>query len=353
MNAVAHRPDHAREIRYALTDPYALCASLGFIAGKGSFVRQGTRGVTVCCPFHEEKSPSCSVRIAGDGTISVRCFGCGATGDALSLIAAKRGMSIVRDFRQVLIEAAVIAGLHGVVAELETGTTKQERPAVPPPRAAALPERTYPPIAEVLALLERSTPVADDVEAAAMLAARKIDPERISESGIARVIPRADAALPAWARYQGRSWAETGHRLIVPMRTADGAVASVRAWRVSDGESPKRLPPAGHKASGLVMACDFGTAFLTGRIPPPRVLIAEGEPDFFVATTWRQRELTARIGIVSGSWTPELARKFAPGQSVGVWTDRDEAGDRYAQEILRSLKPRGVNVGRWQPKENA
>ena len=52
----------------------------------------------VLCPWHSERTPSCSVKLASDGTIAAHCFGCGAGGDVLSLVAAARGLDARRDF---------------------------------------------------------------------------------------------------------------------------------------------------------------------------------------------------------------------------------------------------------------
>ena len=345
------KDDAPREIKSALCDPMGLCERLGLLGGKGRFLRQGRGGVTICCPLHKEKTPSCSVTRGPDGTVRVRCFGCGASGDSLSLVAWALDLSLSRDFKQVLVEAAVLAGLHALADEIRSGAPSAE-PREPTPRPVPVvePERTYPPAWEVEELLGQTIPVDEDGEVALYLDGRGIDPERVGMLGGAL---QPGGLLPRWAAYQGRSWAETGHRLILPVRDDSGAIRSVRAWRVREGESPKRLPPGGHKAAGLVLADDMGQAWLAGTASPARVLITEGESDHLVACQWKMPVPTARIGIVSGSWTPALARKCRPGLPVLVWTDRDAAGDKYAAEIAKSLLPRGVVVGRWSREDAA
>jgi DNA primase len=350
VSPVANRPDYAREVQNALTDPRALCEQLGLISGAGSFKRQSGGGVTVRCPWHEEKTPSCSVRIGRDGTIAVRCHGCGATGNALHLVAVANSLSTRREFRSVLKIAARLAGLWSIVHELETGTVDEERPKVLPPRVELAPEPEYPNESEVRAILAETIAVTDDAEVAAHLESRAIDPELVADANLARVIPASGIeSRPRWAWYQGQTWLETGHRLILPVYDASGALRSVRAWRVIDGVSPKRLPPGGCKAHGLFLACPMALAWLRGG-EAMRTLIVEGEPDFLVAATWRMRERTAVIGILSGAWTTTLAARFVAGQRVLVWTHRDRAGDAYAQPVAASLIPRGVVVGRWEPK---
>ena len=95
--------DDADRIRYALNDARALCDALGLLEGHiGRGWSKQAGGVMVRCPWHDEKSPSCSVTRGPDGTVRVRCFGCGATGDALTLIAEVQHIDRHRDFVEVL-----------------------------------------------------------------------------------------------------------------------------------------------------------------------------------------------------------------------------------------------------------
>ncbi len=340
--------DHAREVRNALTDPRRLCEQLGLLAGRGSFVSQGQRGVTVRCCFHDEKTPSMSVTRGPDGTVRLRCFGCDAGGDALALIAAVRGLSLRRDFRAVLVEAAHLGGLLALAADLEAGR-ERNRPAYVPPPPPPEPERDYPDQGELAALLAACVPVAADPEVSAMVAGRGLDPELVAVDGLALALP-AGTRCPRWAAYHGVPWTRTGHRCLLPVVGPSGAILSVRAWRVTDGDSPKRLPPGGCRATGLVMADPLALAWLRGTARPERVLVVEGEPDFLAACGWRLPLPYCRIGIWSGAWSPEFSRRCHARLKVYVWTDPDQAGDRYAEQIAKSLVPRGCQVHRWTPE---
>lgn len=202
-----------------------------------------------------------------------------------------------------------------------------------------LPERTYPPADEVHAVLAACIRVTSDAKASSMLAARGIDPEFVDDADLVRVLP-PDASLPRWASFRGAPWTRTGHRLVLPMFDSDGAVRSVRAWRVGDGETPKRLPPAGYRASSLVLADAFGVATLRGTYTPRRVIILEGESDFLAATIGWRHVLAARIGIVSGSWSDEIAARIPDSTEVAIWTDDDAPGNKYAECIAATLETR-------------
>jgi hypothetical protein len=112
---------------------------------------------------------------------------------------------------------------------------------------------------------------------------------------------------------------------------------SVRAWRTTDGDTPKRLPPSGHKASGLVLANQWAVRMLAEPAAPERVIITEGEPDFLV---WATRLTEPVIGVVSGSWTVDFAARMPFGSELVVRTDLDQAGEKYARQILDSVKGR-------------
>lgn len=339
MGALRMPPGAALDLRHesALADPRALCTSLGLL--EGPFTRQAS-GFIVRCPWHDERTPSCSVRVARDGTVAARCHGCGASGDALTFIAAVHGLDMRRDFREVLRIAADLAGRWDLLDPTFAA------PPRPPPRVTVLaPERDYPRASELGALWAACGRTSDDDEVAAALAARGLDAERVDDLDLARALPR-EGPLPRWARYQGRSWQETGHRLVFPVYDATGAMRSVRVSRTRDDNTPKRLPPGGYRASGLVLADPFAVAILACGVVPGetpdqlRVVIAEGEPDFL---TWATRASDADadafivLGLVSGAWTPELAARIPDGAQVTIRTDHDLAGDKYAEAVRASL----------------
>ena len=91
------------ELKHLLTDAEGLFLQLGI-----PFVKEA-QGYKIRCPKHDEKTASCSVRVGEDQTLSVKCFGCGFSGNVLHLIAASLGMNIKTDFPKVKIRAAELA----------------------------------------------------------------------------------------------------------------------------------------------------------------------------------------------------------------------------------------------------
>lgn len=335
--SAAERIDRVPEIRSALTDVRGLCGALNLLEGAR---RQPGGALSICCPTHGESRPSCSVTIGRDGTIRVKCFSCNWGGDALSLIAAARGLNMSGDFPDVLREAASIAGLS--FDELGEGSARA--PYVPPKPVVA-DNRTYPLLSEVGSLWARCVPATEQPDVAAWIESRGLDADAIARLNLARALPDG-LNLPRWASYRGEAdaaapWDELGYRLIMPVWDDQCAMRSVRAGRVVDGPGPKRLPPAGRLATGLLLANKAALAVF-GHGAKADMLIVEGEPDFF---TWAcavaaDERMVGVVGVGSGWWSRAFAAKVPRGCRVVVRTHQDAAGDKYAQDIGLSLARR-------------
>lgn len=322
MRNVATEP---AAIKRQLLDPWLVVRALGLDEGAS---RQA-RGALVRCPWHSERTPSCSVRLGSDGTLAAHCFGCGQGGDVLALVAAARGIDLQRDFPRVIEEAAALLGQ-------DTGRSMPPRRPLP---------STRPPADEVQALWTAALPVCDVPELARRLLARRIDPATLTDLDLARALPPG-ATLPRWAACSGRSWADSGHSLLVPLRSPDGALVSLHARAIGGSVEPKGLSPAGHSAAGLIMACPFAEQILRCGLPrwwrrsePPTVIVCEGVPDFLTnAAHFGEWEHTpATIGILSGAWSLDVAARIPDGWRVLVRTHGDTAGRKYRAQIAESL----------------
>ena len=272
------------------------------------------------------------------------CFRCRVSGDAVALVAArvlgKARPDGADEWRTVRAKCAELGLCDG-----PTGAAPVRLRPMPTPRPPAPPVR--PPSAELVALWDGAcSPVTTDAEVAAFLRRRNLDPAEVERRELGRALD-ASAPLPAWARFKGRPWAASGHRLLVGLYDARGALVSVQARSiladVPKGE--KAANPAGVELRGSVMADARGVALLRGTWPVPRsVWIAEGVPDFLTLATWFPDEATAPavFGVAEGCWTEELAARVPRRASVYVATDHDENGDRYAARIAATLAGRHV-----------
>jgi len=219
----------------------------------------------------------------------------------------------------------------------------------PPPTLAR------PPGLEVAGLWFGCRNVADDPEVAAYCAGRGFDPAALHD--LARALP-ADGPLPPWARFKGRSWRESGHRLIVAAWAPDAArpgclqLASLHSRCVlSCSAGDKAAWPACASAAGLVMALDDEP--LRDGEARQLLTICEGVPDFLA---WAVRPAAMRgalWGAWSGSATAELAATVPAGWTVALAHHADEGGDKQAAAWKRQLEARGVRCVRCKPRKVA
>jgi hypothetical protein len=316
----------ASEVQRALTSPQALIQALGL-----EYKRTSTTRYQIRCPWHADSNPSCHVFVGGDGTVRVHCFPCGKSGNAITLARAVLGLG----FRDGLVWCARTANQYALADEIQGGRDAPalpERPKLPPPRPMV--ERPYPNPAEVRALLDgclRATrgPAHD------YLRGRNIEPHG------KLLVLRADQELPTWASKRDPdtrepvSWLESGHRLILPAYDIDGQLRSVRAWRIPSldcratqpEDTPKRLPPAGKRASGLCLMTPQLAVRIRNGGWPGRALVVEGEPDFLAA---HPVSPIPTIGWLSGSTPPP------PHVALVIATHPDPAGNRYAADLASS-----------------
>lgn len=348
-NENAHRPGRALStalnakrklapdpdtIKRLLADPAKALDVLGL---RDRARRQG-RGFVLLCPWHEERTPSCSVTPGPDGTLRAHCFGCGGGGDVISLAAAVLGLDALADFRRLLVELAARCGI--------AGDAPRPLPALPPLRPT--PPPSYPPADEVRDLFARCLPVCDDPALCVALFGRGLDPAIIADRDLARCLP-PDGPLPAWARSAQGSWRASGHRLIVALFDAGVELVSLHARTLAADADPKGLSPAGHSSAGLVMADGFARSVLAhgwpawwNRSEPLTLVIAEGVPDYLTDASvfgeWEQAPAT--LGVISGAWSADIAARIPDGCRVIIRTHDDEAGRRYRHQIGESLHTR-------------
>jgi hypothetical protein len=257
---------------------------------------------------------------------------------------------------ETLADACDIVGMAAEADELRGGKPAPKREPIR--QQEPEPERDYPAASEVALLWSACVPVTEDAEVCSLLRARRIDPEAVARLGIAAALHPLThrSSTPAWARFKGRlpsalAWTVSGHRLIIPAFDAAGAMRSVRAWLINGNtELPKRVPPSGCRASGLVLANGRAQRWLRGESSPSSIVVVEGEPDFLVRTVAFPLETV--IGVGSGSWTGDFAARVPYGSTVALMTHLDPAGDRYADAIARTVADR-AQVTRWTLDEES
>lgn len=286
---------------------------------------RGSHGGTASCTACGRERRNASTPGERRGAIGIRpegagwhCHPCGASGDALDLVSWSIGGSRFRDL-STSARAEVRKWFDGGASAPAYAPAAVQTPA-------RLPEY---PTRDAGALWRACGPVTRDAEVAGYLRARGIDPAAVARLDLARALP-VDVT-PAWARHRlddgpAQPWAETGHRLIVPMRDLEGGGRNVNARCVRS--SPRKSSACGRRA-GLVMATP-------GAFHAAVLVVREGEVDYLTTAATG----AATVGIVSGSWTLAHAERLAHGCELHVDTDDDDAGAAYAQHIVNTLTAR-------------
>ena len=288
---------------------------------------------------------------------------CGAGGDGLALVAwTLTGKAWAKGDRETSGKVREWYAALGW-CEAWNPSGKPTTPATLRPRIApvarvvpAPPQRPDP--EQVRALWRRCVPVTADPEVAAWLAGRTdpgpIDPAAVKALDLARALPADLADLPGWARFKGKPWTVSGHRLVVRAWEADPdnperlRVASLHARNVlpTCAGDDKAAWPAGATAAALILA--------TGHDPRAHgrhlVEIAEGVPDWLRMVLTRAELPKGKRPAVWGAWSgspdPALAAVVPEGWTVALRTHADDAGDKYADKWRELLTAQSCTMHR-------
>ena len=147
------------------------------------------------------------------------------------------------------------------------------------------------------------------------------------------------------------SWAREGD-LLVQMWDGEGVLGSYRLW-TQGGKRYAAPKDSGLQTSGLVMADVVGLSMLRGGCEPDEVWVVEGEPDFYTMSLVAAARFlltgkkVAVLGIVTGAWSQAIADKIPRSARVVLATDRDKAGESFAEQIRGTL-PDAQDVVRWK-----
>lgn len=333
-----------------------------------------------------------------DGREMWHCKRCNVGGDAIDaaafVVAGNRVTALGPDDKRRVAEWFSDRGWC-------TAPHGHERPSVvPAPKAARMPDdavegrRDYPPQAEVLRLWEACTRitreiVAGDEAPSAYLQDRGLDPAVLNPLDVVRALPVRLRNWPEW--WPGDRWGI--YRLAVLAYDATGEVRSIHARRVLKyhvrrlaGDTyldpvceqcgvaleryrnpqrvvercpvakcgwvpkPKTLWPAGVSCDRLLFA-DPGGVNVLRQAPGARrqTLVVEGLTDTLRAATVAAQVPCAVLGFTSGGAKALGDVRWPKGAEVGIATDDDEPGERYADEVadaLRALKMRAKRI-KW------
>lgn len=274
------------------------------IAARLVRLRPSGGGLTGCCPFHRDRTPSFTIY---DGGRRFKCFGCGAGGDVLDFVSRAYGVD-----------------LSGAARMLRAG----DLPRAANSRGEFPASRIFRPgrMAQARAIWQAAIPAAGTL-AETYLRGRAIDPP-----------------YPAALRFARLRYGKEGVRpcLVCAVRDPGGEVTGIqRIWLADDGRGKAAVPQPklslGRLRGGAIR---LGDPDGTGR-----VTVCEGPEDGLSLAAM----LGGPVWVAAGA-TFLPAMQFPPEvRSVLIGADNDPAGRDAAEKAARAYQARGLAVRILRP----
>lgn len=307
--------------------------------------KQG-KGFALRCPFHADKTPSCVISPQSN---LFHCFGCGAAGSVIDWVMKTRGLA----FRPAVEWLANDTGqVFSLAADAAEPPRKSTVPNLPLPVSVAGDEQQL--LQEVIEFYHQT--LLQSPEALAYLHKRGLDDaELISHFKLGYANRTLGLRLPQKNRKTGAElrarlqqigiYRESGHEhfngsLVIPCMDADGVIGEVYGRKLLDNlreGTPKHCYLPGPHVGVFNLA-----ALASAR----EVILCESLID--ALTFWRAgfRQVTASFGV--NGFTAELLQALVSlgVERVLIAYDRDEAGDRAAQEVAQQLNQHGIEAFR-------
>lgn len=342
------------ELRRQLSSPRVIGAALGLDRGAQ---RQRGDAMTVFCPWHKEKTPSCSITRGDDGTLRAHCFGCKTSGDVLSLIAAQRGFDIKTQFREVLEEAASIAG--GDWPDLEPQPEQGEPECLSPASYNAIANALLElcPIVnepDVIGYCERRVLLLEGAQARVGALPERAGQQALIEKLLCTFSAETlEAAGLLWRdrdtdALQLEHLAFPENRLVLPWQNLDGTISALQRRRLDDRKGGRYVFPRGIKPS-----LPFGAERLRAHGADRILVLCEGAIDTLALRMLGRRDRMSLLPLgVPGldGWRSDWAR-FAKGREVWIGFDADAPAELAAERVSADLYTAGASsVVRWTPQ---
>jgi DNA primase len=342
--------DRVPELRARLNNAAALVASLSLRTAPRATAKQAM----ICCPAHAERTPSCSVRLAKDGTLACRCHACGWTADALGLIGITEGLT---EFPDVLKRAAELAGAPSLAEPIEVARK-------PRGEAEGVSDEDY--HAAWTFVLDAVSPLAENAwHVAKYLHERAIfaDAEAVDVRGLPKDTgPLVASLLATFERSKleaagiirrgldGIDW--PGWCLLIPWRDRFGRITCLQRRRLDDERPKYRFPP--ERSPRAPFGVDLLAAALEYHGPSAEVVITEGALDCLARRRIARMEgaRCAVLGVPSATqiedlvWPVDLIR----GRVVVLALDNDSPGESACNAVYAALKDVAHDFAREKPR---
>ena len=311
--------------------------------------KQG-KDYAVCCPFHDDKTPSC---IISPKTNLFHCFGCGAGGSVIDWVMKTMNMG----FR----DAAV--WLRNETLPLEVEPEKAVTSLLAADPLAAKLSAAKPSVEEDQVLLQRVMDFYHDTlkqspEAQEYLQKRGLDDaELVNHFKLGYANRKLGLTLPDKRRKAGAEirqhlenvglYRESGHEhfngsLVVPVIDREGNITEMYGRKTLERlrkGTPKHLYlPGPH----------LGVFNELGLVNQEEIILCESLIDALTFWRWGFKNVTTSYG--TQGFTPDLlaALKTHPIKRVLIAYDRDEGGNDAAEKLAQQLNQENIDCYRIQ-----
>lgn len=307
-------------------------ADIADVVGRYVPLKKAGRNLMACCPFHKEKTPSFSVSPTKQ---IYKCFGCGASGNAIGFVMAYEGVEFPDAVRK-------LAGFYGMQVP------EDQSPAKVRQREKARTLTDY--MGEAAAFYTKSlaqSPLAIDY-----LKNRAILSETAQRFGLGYSPDEWHSLKGLFGdRYSDKALEECGlvnvkndrrydafrGRIMYPIRNSKGLVIGFGARTMNGDEQPKYLnspeTPIYHKGSELYGLYEGRDAIHQ----KGRAIVCEGYMDVIQLS---QAGFTEAVAALGTSITTEHVHKlFKLADNVYFSFDGDSAGRKAARRALEATLP--------------
>ena len=309
-----------------------------------ALVKQG-KDVAVCCPFHNDKTPSCVISPSSN---LFNCFGCGAGGSVIDWVMKTQGVS----FR------------HAVeLLKNDIGAVTSSLAAESPIKKTTVPKLAAPVSSDVddVKLLREVVDYYHETllqspEAIAYLESRGLnDPELINHFKLGHANRTLGLRLPHKNRKAGAElreklqhvgvYRESGHEhlngsLVIPLLNKSGDVVQLYGRKLlnnlREGTAYHLYLPGDH--AGV-----FNYADLVGC---EEIILCEALIDALTFWRWGFKNVTSSYGV--NGFTDELLQTLVELKikRVLIAYDRDDAGNVAAEKVAKQLNENGIDAFR-------
>jgi DNA primase len=311
-----------------------------------ALVKQG-KDFAVCCPFHNDKTPSC---IISPKSNLFNCFGCGAGGSVIDWVMKTQGVS----FRHAVELLKNDIGAVSSSLAANQPVIKTTVPKLPPP--VSIDANDHELLRDVVNYYHET--LLQSPEANAYLESRGLnDPELINHFQLGYANRTLGLRLPHKNRKAGAElreklqrigvYRESGHEhlngsLVIPLVNKAGEVVQLYGRKIlnnlREGTSYHLYLPGDH--AGV-----FNMEYLQNN-PTDEVILCEALIDALTFWRWGFKNVTSSYGV--NGFTDEILQTLVELKikRVLIAYDRDEAGNTAAEKVAKLLNENGIDAFR-------